>query len=463
MNPVSIILFTLAIIAVAGVISYIIRQTFKQRITDLQAKSDLLDSQLKESLTVRAAAEQKSSRIPELERQIEQLQCEKNELLKENAALKQQQEADAEKIQWGETYRQQLKDAFAALSSEALKTNAEAYLNQAKEKFEDILRIVKSDWGTHKEELKGMVGPLDEALKNLNKYTQEIETKREGAYSGIQEQLRQLADAQGQLQNTTTTLIQALRAPGVRGKWGEEQLRRIVELVGMLNYVDFEEQVTTEDGRPDMVVHLPNQGILPVDAKTPMTSYLEAMSSSDEALRSVKLAEHAGVMRQRIKDLGSKAYWKQFERTPEVVIMFIPNDGCIGAAFEQNPDLFEFAVQNGVIITSPFTLYALLKAVAYGWQQHQVAENARLIAEESKELHDRLIKFINHLNNIGGGLKKAVDSFNDSIGSFNRRVLPVARRLNEMGVSSKELEAPESLEITPQLLNAPETKDTDTE
>jgi DNA recombination protein RmuC len=460
MNPISIILFSLAIIVVAGIVSFFVRQAFKQRLMELQARGDLLDGQLKESLLTRAAAEQKSSRIPELENHIEQLQNEKSELLKENAALKQQQESDTEKIQWSENYRQQLKDAFAALSSEALKTNAEAYLNQAKEKFEDILRIVKSDWGTHKEELKGMVGPLDEALKNLNKYSQEIEAKREGAYSGIQEQLRQLADAQGQLQNTTTTLIQALRAPGVRGKWGEEQLRRIVELVGMLNYVDFEEQVSTEDGRPDMIVHLPNTGILPVDAKTPMTSYLEAMSSTDEALRRVKLAEHAGVMRQRIKDLGSKAYWKQFERTPEVVVMFIPNDGCIGAAFEQNPDLFEFAVKNGVIITSPFTLYALLKSVAYGWQQHQVAENARLIAQESKLLYDRLIIFISHWKDIGGGLKRAVDSFNDSIGSFNRRVLPVARRLNEMGVSGNELESPDTLEIAPHLLDIPESKDT---
>ncbi len=451
MNQAPILIYSLLLVVISGLIAFVFWRVFKSRIADLQARNDLLDGQFREAISLRAAAEAVAKRIPELERQVAEVQCEKGELMKENAALKNQQKADAEKIDFNEKTHRQLREAFSSLSSEALKSNSEAYLNQAKAQFQGILDLVKGDWGTHKEELKNMVEPLEKTLKNLDQYTKEIETKREGAYSGIQEQLRGLSDAQGLLMNTTTTLIQALRAPGVRGKWGEEQLRRIVELVGMLNYVDFEEQVATEDGRPDMVVHLPNKGILPVDAKTPMTSYLDAMGSADETIRRAKLIEHAAVMRKHISLLGSKNYWKQFERTPEVVVMFIPNDGCLGAAFEQDPTLFDFAVTNGVIITSPFTLYALLKAVAYGWQQHQVTENARKIADESKLLHERLTIYIEHLGKIGGGLSKAVKSFNDSVGSFNLRVLPVARRMGELGASTREIEAPELIEIAPQI------------
>jgi DNA recombination protein RmuC len=384
------------------------------------------------------------------------LQAEKEHLLQETSALKKQHESDIEFTVWTEQRQAQMKDAFSSLSSAVLKNNSEQYLNSAKEIFEGLLTRVRGDWGTHKVELQKMVEPLEKTLSTLDQYTKDLETKREGAYSGLQEQLRQLADAHGKLQTSTDTLVQALRSPGVRGKWGEEQLRRIVELVGMINFVDFAEQVSTEEGRPDMIVHLPNKGILPVDAKTPMTAYLDAMNAPDELTRRAKMIEHAGVMRQRIRDLGAKSYWKQFEHTPEVVIMFIPNDGCIGAAFEQSPDLFEYAVQNNVIITSPFTLYALLKAISFGWQQHQVAENSKFIAEQSKLLYDRLNTFLNHFGNIGSGLAKAVNSFNASIGSFNSRLLPVAQKLSELGASTKELEKPEALDVHPKITDETE-------
>ena len=454
MSETSIIILLFVVGAIG--LSLVFRQVYKGRITELQAENAELDNQLKTSISERASAVAIATRIPELEKQIDDLQHEKENLLQENSSLKKQQESDAEKVQWTEQRQGQLREAFSMLSSEALKSNSEQYLNSAKEIFEGLLTRVRGDWGTHKVELQKMVEPLEKTLSTLDQYTKDLETKREGAYSGLQEQLRQLADAHGKLQTSTDTLVQALRAPGVRGKWGEEQLRRIVELVGMKNYVDFEEQVTTDEGRPDMIVHLPNKGILPVDAKTPMTAYLEAMSSPDEVTRRAKMLEHATVMRQRIRELGAKSYWKQFEQTPEVVIMFIPNDGCIGAAFEQSPDLFEYAVQNNVIITSPFTLYALLKAVSFGWQQQQVAENSKFIAEQSKLLYDRLNTFLNHFGSIGSGLTKAVNSFNASIGSFNSRLLPVARKLGELGASTKELDVPEGVDVAPQITDETE-------
>ena len=454
MSEMSIIIILFIVGAI--ILAIIFRFALGRRAAELAIINAELDNQLKIAIAERASAVAIAGRVPDLEKESLELQAEKEHLLQENAALKKQHETDIEFTIWTEQKQTQMKETFSSLSTDVLKTNSEQYLNQAKELFEGILKQVRGDWGTHKEELKNLVEPLEKTLGTLDQYTKELETKREKAYGGLEEQLRQLADAHGKLQTSTDTLVQALRSPGVRGRWGEEQLRRIVELVNMTSYVDFEEQVSTDEGRPDMIVHLPNKGILPVDAKTPMTAYLDAMSSNDEMTRRAKLLEHANAMKQRIRELGAKSYWKQFENTPEVVIMFIPNDGCIGAAFEQAPDLFEYAVQNNVIITSPFTLYALLKAVAYGWQQHQVLENSKYIAEQSKLLYERLNVFLNHFGNIGSHLGKAVNSFNASINSFNSRLLPVARKLGELGASNKELDLPDAVDTYPQITDEDE-------
>lgn len=278
-------------------------------------------------------------------------------------------------------------------SSQALQSNTDQFLKRARDQLISLLTQVRGDWGTHKEELKNLVQPLEKTLEAMDKQVRELEQKREGAYQSLEKHLGQLGQAQTQLRDTTVTLAQALKSSTVRGRWGELQLRRVLELAGMTSHVDFDEQVTTDEGRPDVIVHLPNQGILPVDAKTPMTAYLAAIEA-DEKEQQAKLAAHAQAMRNRIQELGRKQYWDQFERAPEMVIMFVPSEACLSAAFEQDPALLGFGVGKHVLITTPLTLLALLRAVAYGWQQQQITENVREIAKQGQELYERVIKFL---------------------------------------------------------------------
>ena len=217
-------------------------------------------------------------------------------------------------------------------------------------------------------------------------------------------------------------------------------------MADLVAHVDFEEQATTGEGRPDMIVHLPNQGILPVDSKTPMLAYLEALEDGEGSTRETRLKEHATAIRGRIRELSQKRYWEQFERAPEVVVMFVPNDACLSAAFEKDPDLLEYAMQQRVLPTTPVTLLALLKTVAYGWQQHKVAENAREIAKQGRELHDRLGKFVEHFQRTGSGLDNAVKAYNEAVGSLESRLFPAARRLKEMGAASADVPLPANVD-----------------
>ena len=325
---------------------------------------------------------------------------------------------------------------FQALASRSLQDNTEGFLKHAREQMGRLLTEVRGDWGTHKEELRNLVEPLGKTMGDLDRQVQQMEQKREGAYQGLHEQLRQLGP-----------LVQALRAaPDARGRWGELQLRRVVEMADLVAHVDFEEQASTTDGRPDMIVHLPNQGILPVDSKTPMLAYLEALEDGEPAHRDGKLKEHAAAIRFRIRELSQKRYWVQFDRAPEVVVMFVPNDACLSAAFEKDPDLLEYAMQQKVLPTTPVTLLALLKTVAYGWQQHKVAENAREIAEQGRELHDRLAKFVEHFQRAGSGLDNAVRAYNEAVGSLDSRLFPAARRLKEMGAASADVVLPPAVD-----------------
>jgi len=225
-----------------------------------------------------------------------------------------------------------------------------------------------------------------------------------------------------------------------------------VELAGMTSHVAFDEQASTEMGRPDMIVYLPNGGILPIDSKVPLDSYLAAQTATDDQLRKQNLAQHAKAMRERVKELGQKQYWDQFERAPDFVVMFIPNEACLGAAFENDPDLLEYAIAKKVLVSSPVNLLALLKAVAYGWQQHQIADNAIKIAREGQELFNRLKKFVDHLSDVGKSLKKLVDGYNRAMASLDKRLLPAVRRFQEMGLSTKELDAPQEIEVLPKVI-----------
>ena len=354
-------------------------------------------------------------------------------LLVSRAALKSDLRAEREKNLWTEDAKEQFRDTFKALASTELETRS-AQLKT-----------------TAKEELTGVVAPLKEELTKLDKQVRELEAKREGAYSSLGTQLQGLHSLQDSLRQQTTTLAQALKAPTIRGRWGEIHLRRLVELCGMEKHVDFSEQESTDDGRPDMVIRLPEKGIVPVDSKVPLDSFLKAMEAENEDSRKVLLAEHAKAFRGRIRELSQRAYWDQFDRTPDVVVMFVPVEASLSAAFQSDRDLFEYAFQNKVLVTSPIALFALLKAIAFGWQQQQVAENAAQIAEQGKSLYERMATFVGHVAGMGKSLEGSVKKYNEAVGSLDTRVLPAARRLKELGVDAAEIEAPDSIEAQPRL------------
>ncbi len=392
----------------------------KERVRAEEALTQILDLS-----TEKARAQQEADRVQGLEAELKESRSAQQRAELRVAELTKEREADTEKLRWVEKAKESLQDTFQALASRSLQDNSEGFLKGARQQMGLLLTEVRGDWGTHKEELRNLVEPLGKTMHDLDQQVQKMEQNREGAYQGLHEQLRQLGP-----------LVQALRAaPNVRGRWGELQLRRVVEMADLVAHVDFEEQATTNEGRPDMIVFLPPRGILPVDSKTPMQAYLEALEDNDAVRREAKLKQHATAMRGRIRELSQKRYWEQFERSPDVVVMFVPDDGCLSAAFEKDADLLEYALKQKVLLTTPVTLLALLKTVAYGWQQHKMAENAREIAEQGRELHDRLGKFIEHFQRAGSGLENAIKSYNDALGSLESRLMPQARRLEEMGAA----------------------------
>jgi DNA recombination protein RmuC len=356
-------------------------------------------------------------------------------LLKEKVvALEKEREAVGEKLDWVRKAEENMRDAFKALASDSLKSNSETLTSQVKKDFQ------------------GVVDPLKESLTALDGHVRALEKNREGAYKEMVQRLLELRDTHAKLQQSTISLTEALRSPTVRGRWGEIQLRRVVEMAGMVNHVAFDEQAATELGRPDMIAYLPNGGVLPVDSKVPLSAYLSAMEAQDEDTRKRHMEEHARAMKTRVKELGQKQYWDQFKKAPDFVVMFVPNEACLGAAFERDEGLLEYAIDKKVLISSPVTLLALLRAVAYGWQQHRITENALKIADEGRELYGRLENFVGHFTELGDSVEKVVRKYNAAVGSFERRLMPAARRFHEMGLSGKEeLEAPGEVDLVPSL------------
>lgn len=325
----------------------------------------------------------------------------------------------------------QLRDAFDALSRSALRENREDFLHDAGQ----------------------LLQPFRETLSRVQTQLAEVDKAREGSYRAVTSQLSSLAHAQEQLRAAAEGLTRSLRSPNVRGKWGEVQLRRVVELAGMLGQCDFveKESSTNEDGTrmtPDLVIKLPGDTNIVIDAKVPIEAYLASTSARSDVERQEHLVAHARQVRDHIRTLGAKEYWKQFEPAPEFVVMFLPLEPLLPAAFEQDGTLLELAATARVIPATPMTLLALLKAIAYGWKQQQLADNAEEIRQIGRELYDRLGTMVDHLGGVGRNLKQAADSYDKFIGSLERNVLPGARRFKDLGVSStKELEVAEPLRL----------------
>lgn len=358
--------------------------------------------------------------------------------------------AEKEKSASLDAIQERMKEAFTSLAHQALTSNSEQLLSRSRDQLEALLKQVRGDWGTQKAELKGLVDPLNKALETMDQQVRSLEQKREGAYRSLGEQLRTLSNDQAQLRDSTTRLEQSLKSSTARGRWGELQLRRVVELAGMLNHVDFSEQVSIEKGRPDMIVSLPNEGILPIDAKAPATAYLDAMELDGDH-RKAKLIEHAKAMRARVVELSRKAYMDQFEKAPEVVVMFVPFESALSAAFEEDPGLLEYGIEQRILIASPVTLLALLRAAAFGWQQYHIAENARLIADQGRELYARFLNVIKPLADTGDRLGKAVESYNKAVGSMESRLMPALRKLKDSAAAPEGAPALKPLEQSPRL------------
>ncbi len=348
--------------------------------------------------------------------------------------------------------------AFEALADRALKSNSQTFLDLAKTSFASIHAEAKGELAQHQQAIENLLKPLDDALKRYEDQILNMEKERQSAYGGLDVNLKLLAEAHARLQRETGNLVTALRSPQVRGRWGELTLKRVAELAGMVQHCDFFEQEMTGDAanrqRPDMIVQLPNNRRIVVDAKTVLSAYLEAVEAQDDATRDEKMREHTNQVRSRLNELSSKAYWNQIPDAPEFVVLFLPGEQFLGAALDHDRTLIEDGFAKGVVLATPTTLVALLKTVAYGWRQEALAENAQAISTLGKDVFERLALFIEHLEDVGASLTNGVTSYNKAVRSLEGRLLPAARKFKEMGISSeKGIGQLESIEQVPQKLS----------
>src|SRR6266478_2244056 len=414
---------------------------------------------LQERLTAR------DQEVQKLQQSCDKEVAQREQLREQNANLKAQLEGERRAAQErSESFKQAaeaLSEKFKALSRDALKDNNQSFLDLARATLEKFQTSAKGDLELRQRAIDQLVKPLKESLEKVDGKIGELEKARAGAYSELREQVRALATSHLQLQSETGNLVKALRTPHIRGRWGEIQLRRVVELAGMIQYCDFTEQetVVTEDARirPDVIVRLPGNRTIVVDAKVPFEAFYQSISATDDDIRIECLKEHARLVRVHIGALSKKSYWETVQPTPEFVLLFLPGENFYSAALEQDPKLIEDGVNQGVIIATPTTLIALLKAVSYGWRQEQMAANAQEVSKLGKDLYDRLRKFSEYFPEIGNNLDREHESYNKGVGSLEARVLVPERKFKERGaIAGDEIETAEPIDKSTRALSLDE-------
>lgn len=354
---------------------------------------------------------------------------------------------------------QRLREAFEALGAEALRRNSEAFIALAESRLRQATSEAHGDLSQRQQAIEGLVAPLRETLGKVESQLQSVEKEREGAYRALLAQIGAMQQTSEQLRLETQQLVTALRAPHVRGRWGEMQLRRVVEAAGMVEHCDFDEQATSNTGdgvlRPDLVVRLAGGKNVVIDAKVPFAGYLQAMEARDEATREERRKAHARHLREHIDRLSAKAYWERFDPAPEFVVLFVPADAFLNAALETEPALQEYAFARNVVIATPSTLIALLRTVAYTWRQEALAHNAQRVLALGRELHSRLATMGGHVDGIGRALNSAVSKYNQAVSSLESRVLVTARKFTELKVTDDELHMPQQVESAARAVQAP--------
>ena len=444
---------TLAVFLAGLLVGALVGLALSILIRSRQSRGELLETASRLS-AAEASASLEEERRQELERELDIVRTELATLDREAAVAKERaDQADsliAELKDFRERSRQELQDSFKALASEALAGSHKQFLNLAEQRLATTEERSKAELEERKKAVETLLEPLQKTLQSLDQKSQDMEKARVDAYSRIDQQVQLLAKATSGLQDKTTSLTTALKSSQVRGRWGEIALRNVAELAGMAEHCDFEAQIAIAEGkRPDMTVNLPGGRRIAVDAKAPLTDFLAAAEATEDSAREAALDRHVKALRAHIKGLASREYAAALESDLDLVVMFLPGEQFLSAAFAQDPDLQVDALRAKVLIATPTTLVALLRTVAIYWQQRSLAENAEEIARVASELYQRAAKFSEDLEKLGKGLNTALSAYNNAVGSFDRRLIPMARRLEELKVSEqtkRDLKAPQPIE-----------------